>query len=183
METCAACHCNLPDGHYLQDDDCYCDRCWSCPDCARPVPGGGRCAACQTPGVEVSRVLPGVLGFLQTLGIEMTRTPPVGLRPGRPAAVCAGLLAHELTYAWQAEHCPQQSSQLREGLARWVQRRMLLQLGQTRLARRLVLDDIRSGSLRRCLRLEARVGERRLLDLIRELPDFPLCFKLSLRRR
>lgn len=166
MHFCSACQLALPHGHYCQDDETYCDRCWSCPDCARPVPNGGRCAECSAPQVELGRVLPEVVCFLAELGLRLS--DPLCVQPvGRPAAA---YVAHDLAQLWLAQSgLPQ--TQLTAGLPRWVQRRMLLQLGYTQLANRLLIDDnpFRGGGLHLCLQLEQKVGSDQLVGHLQGL--------------
>lgn len=158
---CAACHCPLSNGYYLQDDALYCDNCWSCVECARPARGGGRCAECSED--EPVDLLPRVLDFLRKLGFEPL-TPPSQVVPG---AVEAGLLVRELAHAWQCELPPK----LRRGVARWVEHRLLLSLGYPELANRLVIDD--KGPLQLCLEIQASVGEEEVLGAVRRLHQGP----------
>ncbi len=171
MDFCAACHLALPDGHYCQDDETYCDRCWSCPDCARPVRNGGRCAECSGPQDEGELLLPGVVRFLEDHGLHLVGLPWV--QPtGRPAAP---QVAHELAQLWLAQNgLPQ--TQLTAGFPRWVQRRMLLSLGYRQLANRLLIDDnpFRGGGLHLCLQLEQQVGSHQLVGHLQSLPSVGL---------
>lgn len=185
---CTACHCSLDHAHFYGYDP-YCDRCAPCPDCARPSRGLGRCATCQACVIESSEqalfLLPRVLGFLQSQGILLA--PAHGpeavarLRKGLPAATCTALLAHQLTHAWQQENCPEQSPQLSEGLACWIERRMYLSLGRKDRADAMVRnpDHIHGDGLRLMLHLEERVGTANLLKKVRTLNDFPVWLRLT----
>ncbi|NDD29803.1 MAG: hypothetical protein EB084_16215 [Proteobacteria bacterium] len=61
-----------------------------------------------------------------------------------------GVLAHELTHAWQSENAPQQDRKLQEGFATWVQYHVLLNEGYASEAAVLTRygdDDYRGGLL------------------------------------
>jgi hypothetical protein len=49
---------------------------------------------------------------------------------GLSVGMCAGIMAHEYTHAWQSEHClPHLSPILREGFARWVEAKYCEKVG------------------------------------------------------
>jgi len=90
---CTACHKVLETAH-IYGHDLYCDRCAPCPDCDRPSRGLGRCVACEASliesGPQALFLLPRVLGFLQSLGIMLHRTPDILMTDEIPATNIAG---------------------------------------------------------------------------------------------
>lgn len=144
----------------------------------------------RVPGILVTDEIPAVCvaGFREEhrqaksiRGLMLHEENLVWLRSGLPAATCAAALAHELTHAWQIENCPDQSRQLSEGLTCWVQRRMLLSLGYTQAANRMVMneDHVYGDGLRLMLHLEDHVGTSNLLKKVRMLTDFPMWQRLT----
>lgn len=103
----------------------------------------------------------------------------VVLREGMPRWLAMSVLAHEYAHVWQWENCPPQSKDLREGFARWIQLKVLDALECERFIELLICEpcpDYGEG-LRRCLAMEERLGERGVIEAVRELTEFPFWAK------
>jgi hypothetical protein len=96
------------------------------------------------------------------------------IRSGLPIWLFASIAAHEHTHAWQWEHCPGQTLQLKEGLARWIQLKVLLDLGHKNRAHELIMDEcpVYGEGLRLCIQLEKKVGLADMLTTVCSMQSF-----------
>jgi hypothetical protein len=95
---------------------------------------------------------------------------------GYPAWFTAVVLAHEHAHAWQDENCPEQSQDVLEGFASWVEWRVAHSLGKATFADNMVGLDcpIYGRGLRRCLELEQQLGPVALVEKMKNLQTFSL---------
>lgn len=101
--------------------------------------------------------------------------PAITVKKGLSETMFMAVFAHEFTHAWQSENCPRQSLELMEGLARWVQRKILYELYDDNAATELDQCPLAGygPGLRACLDWEQALGEHDLLSAVREWEDFP----------
>lgn len=80
-----------------------------------------------------------------------------------------GVLAHELTHAWQSDNAPLQDRKLKEGFARWVQYHVLRNEGFVAEALALTRsgDDDYRGGLLALLEIEKQRQVRGVIELAR----------------
>jgi hypothetical protein len=80
-----------------------------------------------------------------------------------------GVLAHELTHAWQSTEAPQQDRKLTEGFARWAEYKVFTAIGATGQAESLTRspDPDYGGGLRYLLELERRQGAAAVIQFAR----------------
>lgn len=87
-----------------------------------------------------------------------------------------GTMCHEMTHAWQEENCSDQSDVLEEGLARWVEIKMLMWDGACRYAQ-LIHQNTRGETYgvgyRYILTLEDKFGTKGVLEEVKKLQDVP----------
>lgn len=94
-----------------------------------------------------------------------------------PVSVFTGVLAHELTHAWQNEHCymGEMSKELLEGFACWIEHKVMFELGWDHNAQ--LLESCTQAhygpGLRKCLDWETALGEEGLIEALRTWTDFP----------
>lgn len=108
-------------------------------------------------------------------GLYQGRGHRVWVMSNIPTWLFTSILAHEHTHAWQRENCEQQSLELVEGLACWVEWKVLLHLGRDRMAaERLASQEPYYGpGLRQCVQLEEEVGQDGMLAAVMGLREFP----------
>lgn len=113
---------------------------------------------------------------LATVGLWAERERAMWVVEGYPVWFTSVILAHEHAHAWQSENCPQQSQDVMEGFASWVEWRMAHSLGYATFADNMVSLDcpIYGVGLRRCLQLERQLGPARLVEKMRSLQSFSL---------
>jgi len=87
-----------------------------------------------------------------------------------------GTMCHEMTHGWQDENCPNQSIRLKEGLAMWVEVKVLRWSGAYTLASRKhrVADPIYGVGYKFILEVEDKYGEKGVLPYIVNLKDIQL---------
>lgn len=92
---------------------------------------------------------------------------------GLPRDRTLGVMAHELTHAWQTTNCPLQDRKLHEGFACWIQYKILLRDRYEEQASRLtqVRDDDYGGGLRALLDVEKRQGVEAVMEIARTRRD------------
>lgn len=80
-----------------------------------------------------------------------------------------GVLAHELTHAWQSTNAPLQDRKLTEGFARWAEYHVLQAINQPGEAERLTRDrdPDYGGGLRFLLQLEKEKGAPAVMEFAR----------------
>lgn len=86
-----------------------------------------------------------------------------------------GILAHELTHAWQEENAPPAQDQLvKEGFARWIQYNTLYRIGAYNEANILkdYPDPIYGVGLKKVFEIEDKIGKKNVLDHMRTLVKF-----------
>ncbi len=110
-----------------------------------------------------ARELPDLRGETKTRGlfIQEGDRREILVMAGLPLQQTAGVMAHELAHAWQAEHCPGETSRLlREGFAEWVTYRVLLARGADKEAANLLRrEDLYGRGFKRMLQIEKRSGK------------------------
>jgi hypothetical protein len=90
-----------------------------------------------------------------------------------PESCLAGVLAHEHTHAWQNVHCPRQSKQLTEGLAVWVETKVLEAFGYHRQVRYLLtrMCLFYGEGARVIVKMERELGVGGTLERVKLLKD------------
>lgn len=88
-----------------------------------------------------------------------------------PYALCMGVLAHEYTHAWQADHFRKKPSLLiLEGLAEWISYKTLIHYGYKSQAVLIEKQrDIYGQGFRKILAFEKKHGEKNLLTKITQM--------------
>lgn len=104
----------------------------------------------------------------ETLGVYTRRGRRRGIYAARglPRLLLLQVAAHELAHAWQMENAPLlRDPLLREGFAEWVAYRVLLDVGESEAAERILAreDDYGRGA-RLLLDMEKQVGARGVID-------------------
>lgn len=82
---------------------------------------------------------------------------------GKNNDIVTGVVAHELTHAWQNENCPPgQQRVLSEGLASWIQYKIYQKIGAYILSQRMLetADPVYGVGFKRMLEWEDKLGER-----------------------
>ena len=99
----------------------------------------------------------------------------IHIEEGLPEPLFMATLAHEATHAWQEENCPQQSDELSEGLATWIEFKTLQNLdivAPEEWFQATLQGPYLSGFLK-CCQLEAQQGELGLIQSVKHWVDFP----------
>lgn len=111
------------------------------------------------------------VGDDKTLGVYTRRGRRRGIYAvsGLPQLLLLQVAAHELAHAWQMETAPLlRDPLLREGFAEWVAYRVLLAVGESEAAERIVSrNDIYGQGARLLIDIERQQGTRGLLDWYR----------------
>ncbi|MBM3465619.1 MAG: hypothetical protein FJX76_26310 [Armatimonadetes bacterium] len=86
-----------------------------------------------------------------------------------------GVLAHELTHAWQSTEAPLQDRKLTEGFARWAEYKVFMAIGASGEAQTLRRspDPDYGGGLRYLLDLEQRRGAAAVVEFARTQTRIP----------
>lgn len=81
-----------------------------------------------------------------------------------------GVMAHELTHAWQSTNSPLQDRKLKEGFAVWVQYHVLLAENEPAMAQKLTRwqDPDYGGGLRALLEIEKHDGMDAVIETARK---------------
>lgn len=115
----------------------------------------------------------GTMGRYQSTYLKGRRVHCVYVLKGLTQPRFKSILAHEYTHAFTREQGILKSNKLlREGLARWIEYKVLLREGQAADARRISqsVQWIYGKGLRRVLDLEDRVGEGRVVQEMLRIP-------------
>lgn len=99
----------------------------------------------------------------------------VMVREGLPEPVFYSVLIHELVHVWQSENCPEQSLELAEGVATWVEWKALKELDSKVLLETFEeqLYGVYLEGFKACLKAERKLGEVGFLEAARSWTDFP----------
>ena len=109
-----------------------------------------------------------VAGFYRPYNPEM-----VYIMSGKTALEDGGVLAHELTHAWQTRNCPQQDRALVEGFASWVEYQYFMSHNASERAEAMKRnsDPDYGASLVDLLDREKRMGRPAFLAWVRKARD------------
>jgi len=114
----------------------------------------------------------GTLGRYHSTSLKGQRVHCAYVLKGLTKSRFKSILAHEYTHAFTRERGMLRNNKLlREGLARWIEYKVLLREGEDQEARRISQSTqwIYGKGLRRILELEERVGEARVLENLRAM--------------
>lgn len=109
--------------------------------------------------------------FVQTWGFQTTRNGRhiIYVKDGFSVEDFIPLISHEMAHAWQREYCPPGlSNQMIEGFATWIGYKVAGIKGYkaVQISNRFYGQTEYSGSLKKLLIIEKKIGEKKLIELV-----------------
>jgi hypothetical protein len=114
----------------------------------------------------------GLMGRYRPCSLKTNNTHLIYVLKGLSREKFKGVLVHELSHAYQREVGMLKNEKiLKEGMARWLEYKLLINLGALREAHKLtgVKSWLYGGGIRKMLDLEDEVGEERVIPYLKSL--------------